>query len=357
LFDSAFGNGFVFWCSVFLSFFPHCSAKEKSMVNRNFSRRNLFRAMAAVTAGMALPFYSSGAGAQSQNADSVSWAQQKKRITVLDMEMAYIEKGEGRPIVFLHGNPTSSYLWRNIIPHVQGIGRCIAPDLIGLGDSGRYASSGPGDYGYEDTRKYLFEFMEKMDFEEKVTLVVHDWGSTLGFDWAKNNASKVAGISYMAPLMHPASMQLPPPPEEFAFLRTAEGEQAVLNDNLFVETMIDELGDYLSDADRAEYRRPFSVSGESRRATITWPRLIPFGGMPEAMKDVWIEVAQWMAVTDIPKLFFRREPTQGIEAVMLENTRSFKNQTEVAVFGGHYVQEVSPNAIGRSLATWISDEI
>jgi haloalkane dehalogenase len=331
--------------------------QRKIVSNYNLSRRSLLKLTTATGMSMALPFSLSPAVAQSGNETDISWAQQKKRIDVLDMEMAYIERGEGRPIIFLHGNPTSSYLWRNIIPHVQDIGRCIAPDLIGLGDSGRYDSSGPGDYGYEDTRKYLLEFMEKMDFKEKVTLVVHDWGSTLGFDWAKNNASKVAGISYMAPLRHPASMQLPPPPEEFSFLYTEAGEQAALNSNLFVETMIDELGDHLSEEDRDEYRRPFVIPGESRRATITWPRLIPFGGIPESMKEKWIEVAGWMAETEIPKLFFRRETTQSIEAAMLENTRSFKNQTEVAVFGGHYVQEISPNAIGRSLADWILEEI
>ena len=330
------------------------------MTKQNISRRNLLKALTATSALAAWPLTVPFAAAQLMDFSGSGWAQHKKRISILDSEMAYIERGlsqgEGRPIVFLHGNPTSSYLWRNIIPYVEDLGHCIAPDLIGLGDSGRFAESGEGTYGYATTREYLFEFLDAMSFSEKVILVVHDWGSVLGMDWAKSNPDKVAGISYMAPLLKPPSFQLPPPPEEFAFLLTDEGEQAVLDDNLFVETMIDELGSYLNDADRAEYRRPFLTAGESRRATITWPRLIPFAGKPEAMDQKWSEIAQWMAETDIPKLFFRREPVQGIESASLEFYRSFKNQTEVGVFGGHYVQEISPHSIGRSLAGWIKNQ-
>lgn len=331
------------------------------MSQQDLSRRNLLKALTAAGALATLPLSSSRAVAQLMDFSNLDWAQQKRRIGILDSEMAYIEKGlakgEGRPIVFLHGNPTSSYLWRNIIPYVEGLGHCIAPDLIGLGDSGRFADSGPGSYDYFTTREYLFEFMDAMNFDEKVIMVVHDWGSTLGMDWAKTHSDKVAGISYMAPLIRPPSFQLPPPPEEFAFLLSDEGEQAVLNDNLFVETMIGELENYLNDADRAEYRRPFLAPGEGRRATITWPRLIPFAGEPEAMDQKWLELAQWMAETEIPKLFFRREPAQGIEAASLDFYRSFKNQMEVGVFGGHYVQEISPHAIGRSLADWVSEQV
>lgn len=328
------------------------------MPQQDLSRRHLLSALMATSALATWPLSASRAFAQLADFSGSNWAQQKRRMAVLDSEMAYIEKGlsrgGGRPIVFLHGNPTSSYLWRNIIPYVEDLGHCVAPDLIGLGDSGRFDDSGPGSYDYATTRKYLFEFMDAMKFDEKVTLVVHDWGSTLGMDWAKSNPDKVAGIAYMAALIKPPAFQLPPPPEEFAFLLTDEGEQAVLNDNLFVETMIDELENYLNEADRAEYRRPFLTPGESRRATITWPRLIPFAGKPEAMDNKWSELAQWMAETEMPKLFFRREPVQGIESASLEFYRSFKNQTEVGVFGGHYVQEISPHAIGRSLADWVA---
>lgn len=328
---------------------------------QDLPRRDLFKILVATGVLTTLPLGSSKTFAQLTDFGNVNWAQQKRRIAILESEIAYIErglpKGEGRPIVFLHGNPTSSYLWRNIIPYVENQGYCIAPDLIGLGDSGRFSDSRLGSYDYFTTSEYLFEFMDAMNFDEKIILVVHDWGSTLGIDWAKNNASKVAGISYMAALIRPPSFQLPAPPEEFAFLRTEQGEQAVLEDNLFVETMIDELESYLNDADRAEYRRPFLIPGESRRATITWPRLIPFGGEPKAMDEKWVELAEWMAETDIPKLFFRRQPTQGIEAASLDFYRSFKNQTEVGVFGGHYVQEISPHAIGRELSNWIANEV
>ena len=272
--------------------------------------------------------------------------------------MAYVEVGKGDPIVFLHGNPTSSYLWRRVIPHVQDLGRCIAPDLVGMGDSQKLPNSGPGVYTYVAHQQYLYGLLEKLRVDQKVILVVHDWGSALGFHWAHTNQDKVKGIVFMESMLTPPDLDDSDrkPGGFFGLIRSAGGEKAVLEDNAFItKFFFAEVGHYLTKEDKVEYMRPYQEPGESRRPTLTWPREIPLHGKP-AVNDRMIRgYSGWLAKSDIPKLFIRAMP--GLIGNMpgtLALVRTFPNQKTVRVFGGHYVQEVSGDAIGRCLRSWIS---
>lgn len=291
-------------------------------------------------------------------AETLTWSQRKKKIRVRGLQMAYYEVGEGKPTVFLHGNPTSSYLWRNIIPHVQHLGRCIAPDLIGMGDSDKLPNSGPGKYSFQEHQQYLFALLDGLNLGNAVTLVIHDWGSALGLTWAEANAARVRGIAYMEAIIEPpgAPTPAPTPGSPFAILRSPQGEELILVKNGFVEGLISGLELYLTAEDAAEYRRPFLPPGESRRPTLTWPREFPLGGVPEKTYAIVRRYSDWLAAdTAIPKLFIRADPG-GIltRPEQLTFVRGFRKQTEVTVFGPHWVQEVSPGAIGRALAKWIA---
>lgn len=287
------------------------------------------------------------------------WARRKRFVSVNGRRMSYYETGRGDPIVFLHGNPTSSFLWRNVIPHVEQLGRCIAPDMIGMGDSEPLPDSGPGKYTFEVHRDYLFGLFDALDLGRRVTLVVHDWGSGVGFSWAQRYTDRVRGLAYMEPILRPPTMPMPPAPTSgpFATFRSAAGEQAVLQDNMFVEQLlIGGLDLYLSEEEKAEYRRPYLTAGESRRPTLEWPRELPMGGEPAGTAELVTSYTQWLhADTRVPKLFVRAVPGAILaNPAMLEYVREFKNQQEVTVYGTHYVQEISPHAIGRALARWIS---
>jgi haloalkane dehalogenase len=230
---------------------------------------------------------------------SATFPYKKQRRRVLDREMAYVELGEGDPIVFLHGNPTSSYLWRNVIPHLQPLGRCIAPDHIGMGDSDKLPNSGPGSYRFVELRRYLDALLEALNVRERVTLVIHDWGSTLGFDWANRHRDAVKGIAYMEAMVgrqywdHWDKFGMRP---VLQALRSEAGEQMVLQDNFFIEKVLPgAIQRKLSDEEMAEYRRPFAEPGESRRPTLTLPREIPIEGDPAdvtAIVDAYAGVAQ-----------------------------------------------------------------
>lgn len=288
----------------------------------------------------------------------------QRQTDVLDSFMAYLEIGAGDPIVFLHGNPTSSYLWRNIMPHAAGLGRCIAPDLIGMGDSGKLEGS---QYRFFDHRRYLDAFLETIGVRDNVILVVHDWGSALGFDWANRNRSAVKAIAYMEAITAPAVVdpESPSAKQFYYFMRTDEAERRVIGDNMFVEDIfLKSLANKLSEADKETYRRPWLAGGESRRPLITWPREIPVNGEPKDVHDVVVSYQQWMEVNAVPKLFIRGEPA----VIMVEGenrltaARAWSNQTEVAVPGdpdtefpaaNHYIQEQCPDEIGRALAEWI----
>jgi haloalkane dehalogenase len=279
----------------------------------------------------------------------------KQYVDVLDHRMAYVETGQGDPIVFLHGNPTSSYLWRNVIPHCAGLGRCLAPDLIGMGDSDKLAESGPDRYTFVEHRRFLDGWFDQLGLTSDVTLVLHDWGSALGFDWARRNAGAVKGIAYMEALVMPATWAAWPEAarEIFRAFRSPAGEQLVLEDNLFIEGVLPGgMLRTLSDEEMDEYRRPFAEPGESRRPTLTWPRQIPIDGDPPDMVTIVEDYAAWLTETPIPKLFVNADPGAIVAEPQRSFCRGFPNQEEVTVRGVHFVQEDSPHEIGAALADW-----
>ncbi len=319
------------------------------------NRRNLMQAAVLAGGAATLPL---ALGPQTAQAQSSSWAEKKKKARVRGLNMAYYEVGTGDPIVFLHGNPTSSYLWRNIIPHVQHLGRCIAPDLVGMGDSDPLPNSGLGAYKFSVHRDYIFELLEEIGATERVTLVIHDWGSGIGLSYAQRYPNRVRGITYMEAILNPTALPPIPEPAQGAFVtfRSPAGEEAVLQNNIFVEQiLIGGLGYYLSEADKMEYRRPYMQAGEARRPTLTWPRELPRGGNPADTVDLVTSYSDWLAESDVPKLFVRVNPGAILRAgPLLDYVRGFKNQTEATVFGSHFVQEISPDAIGRALARWMT---
>lgn len=282
---------------------------------------------------------------------------EKKRVEVLDRHMAYGETGSGDPIVFLHGNPTSSYLWRNVIPHVAAQGRCIAPDLIGMGDSDKLESSGPDAYRYIEHRRYLDALLEQLSLEGNVILVVHDWGSALGFDWAMRNPDKVAGICYMEAIVRPLTWDEWPEVATAVFqgLRSPAGEEMVLDKNLFVERILPtSILRRLDEAAMDEYRRPFLAAGEARRPTLTWPRQIPLAGEPADVVAIVEEYGRWLASdTSPPKLFINADPGLILVGEQRAFCRAWPGQQEVTVPGLHFVQEDAPHEIGRALSAFV----
>jgi haloalkane dehalogenase len=288
---------------------------------------------------------------------SAAFLYQKKRQRILGSEMAYVEVGQGDPIVLLHGNPTSSYLWRNVLPHLQSLGRCIAPDLIGMGDSDKLPNSGPGSYRFVEHRRYLDALLEALDVRERVTLVIHDWGSALGFDWANRHREAVKGIAYMEAILVPQRWDHW---DKFGMrqalqdLRSEPGEQMVLRDNFFIEKILPgAILRKLSDEEMLNYRRPFAEPGEGRRPTLTFPREIPIEGQPADVFEVVTAYDEWLKVSTVPKLFLKAEPGGILSAGPdVEFARSLPAQTEVTIAGVHYVQEDSPDEIGRAIADW-----
>ncbi|MEX1663946.1 haloalkane dehalogenase [Zhongshania arctica] len=282
---------------------------------------------------------------------------EKKYKIIHGKRMAYVEHGSGDPIVFLHGNPTSSYLWRNIMPFLEGAGRLIAPDLIGMGDSEKLDDSGPQSYTYVEHRKYLFALLESIGADKNVTLVIHDWGSGLGFHWAHTHKDAVKGIAFMEAIVAPIpSWDLFPESEQDIFkrFRSSEGEQLILEDNLFVEKVLPgQVLRVLTDVEMTEYRRPFTETGESRRPTLTWPRQLPIEGEPEDVVDIVTAYSAWLSETHIPKLFVNVEPGAILAGPVRDLVRSWPNISEVTVSGLHFVQEDSPHEIGEALADWM----
>ena len=280
-----------------------------------------------------------------------------QRVVVRDLTMAYEEVGTGAPVVFLHGNPTSSFLWRNVIPHLSDSYRCIAPDLVGMGDSDKLPDSGPGRYTFVEHREYLDAFLDAMDLGGAVTLVVHDWGSGLGFDWANRNRGRVVGIAYMEAIVQPVSWDAWPEAARgiFQAMRSVAGEKLVLEKNIFVERILPNaiIRDLTSD-EMAVYRSPYLEPGESRRPTLTWPRQIPIDGDPDDVTAIVEAYGAWMADNDLPKLFINADPGSILTGRPREFCRTWQNQTEVTVSGRHFIQEDSPEEIGLAIAAWRS---
>jgi haloalkane dehalogenase len=279
----------------------------------------------------------------------------KQKVEVLGRQMAYVETGEGEPLVFLHGNPTSSYLWRNVIPHLEDQGRCIAPDLIGMGDSDKLEKSGPDRYRFVEHREHLDALLETLGVRENVTLVIHDWGSALGFDWANRHRDAVKGIAYMEAFVRPVSWDEWPKAVKpvFQAFRSPAGEQMVLEQNVFVEQVLPgAVLRGLTDAEMAIYRRPYLEPGEGRRPTLTWPREIPIEGEPADVVQIVDAYGRWLSQSDVPKLFVNAEPGAILRGAARDFCRGWPNQTEVTVKGTHFVQEDSPDEIGAAVASW-----
>ena len=280
----------------------------------------------------------------------------KKFIEINGKRMAYVEMGDGDPIVFQHGNPTSSYLWRNIMPALADRGRCIAVDLIGMGDSDKLDNPGPESYRYVEHRDYLYAAWEQLGITDNVTLVIHDWGSALGFDWASQHPDRVRGICYMEGIPCPISWDDWPEDAKQVFqgFRSEAGETMVLEKNVFVERVLPgSVLRGLTDDEMAVYRRPFENPGEDRRPTLTWPRQIPFDGEPADVSEIAARYAAWLSETDVPKLFINAEPGAILIGKAREFARSLKNQTEVTVKGSHFIQEDSPQEIAAALVDWL----
>jgi haloalkane dehalogenase len=282
----------------------------------------------------------------------------KAFVDVMGQRMAYTEAGDpnGAPIVFLHGNPTSSYLWRNVWPHVQEMGRIIVPDLIGMGDSDKLPNSGPDRYRFVEHRDYLDGLLSALGVTENVTLVIHDWGSALGFDWARRHPDAIAGICYMEGIVRPVqwSEWSPAATPVFQGFRSDAGEAMVLEKNIFVEKVLPgSVLRGLTETEMAVYRRPFAEAGEDRRPTLTWPRQIPIEGEPEDVVQIVQDYADWIKDAAFPKLFINAEPGAILIGAQREFCRTWPNQREVTVKGSHFIQEDSPHEIGAALADWM----
>ena len=282
----------------------------------------------------------------------------KKYVDVNGVRMAYADLGrsDGNPIVFLHGNPASSFLWRNVVPSLKDMGRCIIPDLIGMGDSDKLPNSGEGRYSYKEHREYLFALLEQLGVTSNVTLVIHDWGSALGFDWANQHRNAVKGIAYMEALVRPLTWEEWPESSRSVFksLRTSKGEEMVLEKNFFVEKILPaSILRNLTEDEMNEYRRPFKESGESRRPTLTWPRNIPLDREPLDVTEVIDDYATWLETSDVPKLFVDADPGVILTGLQRDYCRRWPNQTEVQVKGLHFIQEDSAKEIGDAIAEWL----
>jgi haloalkane dehalogenase len=281
---------------------------------------------------------------------------ERKFATVNGKRMAYVDEGEGDPIVFQHGNPTSSYLWRNIMPHCAGLGRLIACDLIGMGDSEKLENSGPERYTYTEQREYLYALWQQIGVTDNVIFVIHDWGSALGFDWANQNRDKVQGIAYMEAVVKTMDWSDFPDNARGAFqgFRSEGGENMVLDKNIFVERVLPgAVIRGLGEDEMSHYRKPYLEPGEDRRPTLTWPRQIPIEGEPPEVCQIVDDYGAWLSQCDLPKLFINADPGSILIGPQREFCRSWPNQTEVTVKGTHFVQEDSPDEIGQAVAAFV----
>jgi haloalkane dehalogenase len=281
---------------------------------------------------------------------------EKKFAEINGSRMAYIDEGEGDAIVFQHGNPTSSYLWRNIMPYCEGLGRLIACDLIGMGDSDKLHPSGRDRYSYTEQREFLYALWDKLDLGDNVVFVIHDWGSALGFEWANRNRDRVQGIAYMEGIVTPLTWDDWPENARKAFqgFRSEAGEEMVLTKNVFVEGVLPHaVMRGLTDDEMAVYRKPFANPGEDRRPTLSWPRQIPIEGRPGDVVKIVEDYGRWLARSDLPKLFVNADPGSILVGRQREICRTWPNQTEVTVKGTHFIQEDSPDEIGKAVADFV----
>jgi haloalkane dehalogenase len=280
----------------------------------------------------------------------------KKKANVLGYTISYVDEGSGDPIVLLHGNPTSSYLWRNIIPYLSGVGRCIAPDLIGMGDSDKLKNSGPDSYTFLEHRKYLDALLENIGVMDNVTMVIHDWGSALGFDWAYRHPDQIKALAYMEALVFHYSWSDWPDDARKIFqgFRSSAGEELILEKNYFIELVLpNSVIRKMTEAEMDVYRRPFLNPGEDRRPTLSWPRQIPIESQPEGVVEIVTTYTEWLSRSEIPKLFINADPGSILVGRARDFCRSWPNQEEVTVKGIHFIQEDSPDEIGQAIADFL----
>lgn len=277
----------------------------------------------------------------------------RKRVRVLDTEMSYVDIGLGDPIVFLHGNPTSSFLWRNIIPYTQECGRCLAPDLIGMGQSGRSPTRA---YRFIDHARYLDAWFDALHLDRNVVLVLHDWGSALGFHWAFRHPHQIQAIAYMEAIVQPRRWDDFPNGRDAMFraLRSSQGEHMVLDENFFIEVVLPKsIIRKLSDEEMAAYRSPFR-DREARLPTLAWPRELPIEGAPADVVKIVERYGEWLAKSEeLPKLFINADPGAQIVGRIRDFCRSWPRQREITVPGIHFIQEDSPDQIGAAIREFV----
>ena len=280
----------------------------------------------------------------------------KKYAEINNKKMAYIDEGNGDTFLFLHGNPTSSYLWRNIAPHVEDIGRVVIPDLIGMGDSEKLDGVDNEGYKYHGQYGYLTGLLDTLELGNDIHLIIHDWGSAMGFQFARENPDRVKSITYMEAIVMPLTWEQWPDAATkiFQLFRSDAGEELVLEKNFFVERILlaDSATGY-TDEEKAEYIRPFLEEGEDRRPTLTWPRQIPLGGEPNAVVEEVRKNAEFHKDSEIPKLFINANPGSILVGEQREFARTWKNQTEITVSGNHFIQEDSSEEIGTALRDFV----
>ena len=277
----------------------------------------------------------------------------RKRVAVLDTQMEFVDEGGGDPIVFLHGNPTSSYLWRSVIPHVVALGRALAPDLVGMGRSSKAPS---GSYRFVDHARYLEAWLAAVGLGERAILIGHDWGGALLFDWARRHAKRVQGLVYMETIVRPLEWAEWPEKARSIFeaMRSPAGEDLVLQKNVFVERILPaSVLRQLTEAEMAAYRAPYLEPGESRRPTLTWPRQIPLAGQPKEVVAIVEAYGNWLAKSPLPKLFINADPGSILVGAQREFCRTWPNQEEITVKGNHFIQEDSPREIGSAIAAFV----
>ncbi len=279
----------------------------------------------------------------------------RKYVSVLDTQMAYVDVGDGDPIVFLHGNPTPSYLWRNVIPYLLPFGRCLAPDYVGMGNSG---AAPDGKYRFVDHQRYLDAWFDALGITKNVILIVHDWGSALGFAWAQRDPGRVKAIVYMEAIVRPFKSWDEWPDATRAFFqaqRSAAGEDLILRKNLFIEYLLP-LRNISAEA-METYRRHFRIPGPSRQPMLSWTRDLPIAGEPEDVVRIVDSYAQWLSASPVPKLFIDAEPGGFLIGAQREFCRSWPNQTTVTVNGSHFLQEDSPEEVGTAIARFVAKVI
>jgi haloalkane dehalogenase len=280
----------------------------------------------------------------------------KKYKEILGKQMAYLDEGSGQSIVFLHGNPASSYLWRNITPFVKDLGRIVVPDLIGMGDSEKLEGIDNPDYKYHGQYKYLSTLLDSLDLGNEINLVIHDWGSAMGFQYARENPDRIKSISFMEAIVMPLTWDNWPENARniFQLMRSEAGEEIVLDKNIFVEKiLLNDSANGFSEDEKAEYIRPFQNSGEDRRPTLTWPRQIPVDGEPQEVIDEVIKNGEFHKNSNTPKLFINADPGSILVGEQREFVRSWKNLQEITVKGNHFIQEHSPNEIGAAIKDFL----